>query len=97
MAVPKKHTTKSKRNQGRMHLFLRASSLIKCDHCGKEKLPHKICQNCGYYKGTEVINVLAKLEKKEKKKREKEIKEKEEKEKKETKPLTMEELSKKKF
>jgi len=97
MAVPKQRKTKSKRNQRRMHLFLGAATLIKCDHCGKEKLPHIVCQNCGYYKGVEVVNVLAKLEKKEKKRREKEIKEKQDNEKKETKPLTMEELSKKKF
>ena len=97
MAVPKKHTTKSARDQKRMHIFLRAQKLVLCSHCGKLKLPHVICPNCGYYKGVEVVNVLAKLEKKERKKREKEIKEKEKVEKKTKKPLTLEELSKKKF
>lgn len=97
MGVPKKHTTKSARNQKRMHIFLRAQKLVLCSHCGKPKLPHVICPNCGYYKGVEVVNVLAKLEKKERKKREKEIREKEKVEKKQEKPLTLEELSKKKF
>jgi len=97
MAVPKKHTTKSARDQKRMHIFLKAQKLVLCSHCGKLKLPHIICPNCGYYKGVEVVNVLAKLEKKERKKREKEIKEKEKVEKKTKKPLTLEELSKKKF
>jgi len=100
MGVPKKHTTKSSRNQRRMHIFLRTQKLVPCSHCGKPKLPHAICPNCGYYKGVEVINVLAKLEKKERKKREKENKEKEkgkEGEKGKEKPLTLEELSKKKF
>lgn len=97
MAVPKQRHTKSRRDKRRMHIFLRAQKLVLCSHCGKPKLPHVICPNCGYYKGVEVVNVLAKLEKKEKKRREKEIKEKEKVEKKKEKPLTLEELSKKKF
>jgi large subunit ribosomal protein L32 len=97
MAVPKKHTTKSKRDKKRMHIFLKAASLSKCEHCGKPKLPHRVCQNCGYYKGVEVLNVLGKLEKKERKKREKEIKAREKEETRKEKPLTLEELSKKKF
>jgi len=97
MAVPKKHTTKSKRNKRRMHIYLTQPPLVNCPKCGKPKLPHVICSNCGYYKGREIINVLGKLEKKEKKKREKEIKEREREETKKEKPLTLEELSKRKF
>ncbi len=96
MAVPKKHTTKSRRNKRRMHIFLQAPPLTTCPKCGKPVRPHTVCLNCGYYKGKEVINVLKKLERKERKKREKEIKEKEREEKKER-PLTLEELSKRKF
>ncbi len=99
MAVPKKHTTKARRNRKRMHIFLKSPLLAACPHCKKPKLPHAVCQNCGYYKGSEVLDVLAKLEKKEKKKREKEIKaaEKGKEEKERKKPLTLEELSRKKF
>jgi large subunit ribosomal protein L32 len=97
MAVPKKHTTKSKRDMRRMHIFLREPALVSCPKCGKPKLPHVVCPNCGYYKGQEVINVLEKLEKKERKKREKEIKEREREETKKERPLTLEELSRKKF
>ena len=76
-----------------MHLYLLKPGLAKCPRCGKPKLPHAICWNCGYYKGSEVIDVMKKLTKKEKKKKEKEISEKEKEERK-AKPLTMEELSK---
>jgi len=92
MAVPKQHKTKSRRNQRRMHIHLKQPSLSICPKCGKPVLPHTVCQNCGYYKGRQVIDVLKKLTKKERKKKEKEIKEGERAPKKE---LSMEELSKK--
>ena len=94
MAVPKQRHTKSRRNKRRMHLFLKKPALALCKKCGKEKVSHVICWNCGYYKGKEVINVLEKLDKKERKKREKELKS-QEKEGSTAKPQTMEELSRK--
>ena len=95
--VPKQRHTKSKRNKRRLHLFVKAPTLTKCQKCGKPILPHTICWNCGYYKGAEIIDVLKKLTKKERKKREREMKgvEKEEAEAKKEKPLTFEELSRK--
>ncbi len=97
MAVPKQRHTKSRRNKRRIHIFLKAPALTKCPKCGHISLPHRVCPNCGFYKGLEVIDVLEKLTKKERKKREKEMKakEKEEKEKSKERPLTLEELSKK--
>lgn len=94
MAVPKKHTTKGSRDQKRMHIHLSAPSLSKCPKCGKPHRQHMVCKNCGFYKGKEVIDVMAKLEKKEKKRKQEEIKEGGQQA---EKPLTMEELSKKKF
>lgn len=76
-----------------MHLYLKKPSLATCAKCGKFVLPHTLCQNCGTYKGVEVIDVFKKLTKKERKKKEREIKTRESEAKKE-KPLTMEELSK---
>jgi large subunit ribosomal protein L32 len=76
-----------------MHIFLKKPTLTKCQKCGHFILPHIVCPFCGYYKGRQIIDVLAKLSKKERKKREKEIKMKEKEEKK--KPLTLRELSKK--
>jgi large subunit ribosomal protein L32 len=97
MAVPKQKHTKSRRNKRRLHIFLKAVTLTKCPKCSQQILPHTVCLICGYYKGTEVIDVLKKLTKKERKKREKEMKAKENKEREKTKekPLTWEEMSKK--
>lgn len=91
MAVPKNRHTKSKRDMRRGHLVLKFKNLSQCSKCGKNVLPHNMCENCGTYKGREVVNVLAKLEKRERKRKEKELKEQE----KEAKPLSAEELSKK--
>lgn len=93
MAAPKQRKTKSRRNQRRMHIFIETSKLTSCPKCGKPVLPHTVCQNCGYYKGEEVIDVMKKLTKKERKKKQKEIETQGEEEKK-AKPLSMEELSK---
>ena len=94
MAVPKKKTTRGRRNNRRMHIHLKAASLIACPKCGKPVLSHIICAECGYYKGKEAVDVLKKLTKKDKKNKEKELAAKEAGDKK-TKSLKMEELSKK--
>jgi large subunit ribosomal protein L32 len=90
--VPKWNKTKARRNKRRMHLVVKAKNSTKCPKCAKPVLPHTVCKNCGFYKGREVIDVLAKLSKKEKKTKEKEMKAQEKEGKKELNP---EELSKK--
>jgi len=77
-----------------MHIFLTPAALTTCQKCNAPVRPHTICSHCGYYKGREVINVLAKLSRKERKVKEKEIKT-VEKEQKSMSPMTVEELSKK--
>ena len=56
-----------------MHLHLRIEKLITCTKCGKLVLPHTVCANCGFYRGKEMIDVLAKLTKKERKIKEREM------------------------
>lgn len=94
MGVPRGKHTKARRNNSRMHIYLKPAGLTLCRKCGKVLLPHTVCQNCGYYKGIEVIDVLKKLTKKERKQREKEMKAREKEEGKTRKELSMEELSK---
>ena len=57
MAVPKRRTSKRVRNQRRSHHALKAPTLISCNNCGTLTRPHKICGQCGYFKGTEVVQV----------------------------------------
>jgi large subunit ribosomal protein L32 len=74
MAVPRHKHTRSKVGQSRMHKNIKLLHLNVCPKCKKPVLSHTVCLNCGFYKGKEVINVLAKLTKKDKKHREAEIK-----------------------
>lgn len=57
MAVPKKKTSKSRKNMRRAHDFLTAKSVSVCPQCKSPKLPHRVCPSCGTYKGREVIDV----------------------------------------
>ena len=94
MAVPKQGHTRAKVGKSRMHKYIKPVRLSLCPKCKKPVLSHTACLNCGFYKGNEVINVMASLTKKDKKIREREMKE-VEKDTKEDKPLAMEDLSKK--
>ena len=58
-----------------MHIHLRVQAHTLWQKCGKTVLPHIVCKECGFYRGKEVLNVLAKLDKKERKAKEKEMKE----------------------
>ena len=51
MGVPKKHKTRSGRNQRRSHDALKPRRLAKCKNCGSPVMPHLPCANCGTYKG----------------------------------------------
>lgn len=63
MAVPKKKTSKSKRNMRRSHLALKAQNVITDSDSGEYKLPHHICD--GKYKGRQVIKTKNKAKKEE--------------------------------
>jgi large subunit ribosomal protein L32 len=57
MAVPKRKTSKARRDKRRSSVWkIAAPTLVTCPQCGQFMVPHKACGNCGYYKGREVIN-----------------------------------------
>ena len=57
MAVPKRKTSKSKRDKRRTHKKTEAPNLSVCSQCGEAKMPHHACSSCGDYKGRTVIEV----------------------------------------
>jgi large subunit ribosomal protein L32 len=54
MAVPKRKTSKSRRDKRRTHFKLVVPSVQECPVCHQPKRPHTVCPTCGTYKGREV-------------------------------------------
>jgi len=55
MAVPKKKMSRSRTRQRKASWKVKAPTSVNCEHCGKPKLPHRACRECGTYAGREVI------------------------------------------
>lgn len=56
MPNPVKRHSKTRRNTRRAHDFLSQPSMSVCPQCNEPKMPHRVCPNCGTYKGREVIS-----------------------------------------
>jgi large subunit ribosomal protein L32 len=54
MAVPKKKTSKSRRDKRRAQHSIEAPRVNICPQCHSPKRPHHVCPTCGTYKGREV-------------------------------------------
>ena len=56
MAVPKRKTSKARCDKRRSNVWkLEAPALVKCPQCGEYKRPHRLCSNCGYYNGRQIV------------------------------------------
>ncbi|MGZ3419186.1 MAG: 50S ribosomal protein L32 [Polyangiales bacterium] len=56
MAVPKRRTTRSKRDMRRAnHDKVTAPNIVPCTNCGEPSVPHRVCPSCGHYKGAQVV------------------------------------------
>ena len=58
MAVPKRKVSKARRDKRRSSTWkLALPGMTKCPKCGEYVLSHRVCGNCGTYKGKEVLDV----------------------------------------
>ena len=55
MAVPKKRTSRTRRDKRRANHKAGKARLNECPRCHSPRLPHRVCPTCGTYKGREVI------------------------------------------
>jgi large subunit ribosomal protein L32 len=55
--LPKQKISRTRRDNRRAHDALKAKNLVQCSNCGEMRLPHRVCPNCGHYKGREVYEV----------------------------------------
>ena len=49
MAVPKRKTSKARRDKRRANWKLTVPGLIACPQCHEPKMPHRVCPECGIY------------------------------------------------
>jgi large subunit ribosomal protein L32 len=68
MVVRMRHTRAHTGNR-RSHHALKAKVFAKCSNCGQPKETHIVCNNCGFYRGRNVVDVVKKVEKKQAKKK----------------------------
>ncbi len=59
MAVPRHKMSKMKKRQRRSHHAMSAAGSTECPRCSSAKLPHRVCDTCGYYKGVKKLEVEA--------------------------------------
>jgi large subunit ribosomal protein L32 len=64
LAVPKRKVSRSKRDKRRTHDRLKAVNVVECSRCHSKKISHRVCPNCGYYHGEEIISQEEKGKKK---------------------------------
>jgi large subunit ribosomal protein L32 len=51
MAVPKRRTSHSRQGHRRSHDAKPAAGLARCTRCQQACMQHRICPNCGWYRG----------------------------------------------
>lgn len=57
MPNPKRRQSRARTGKRRAHDHLVTKPASICPQCGASILPHRVCRECGYYKGREVIEV----------------------------------------
>ncbi|HPK05340.1 MAG TPA: 50S ribosomal protein L32 [Bacteroidales bacterium] len=51
MPHPKRRSSSARRDKRRTHYKAVKPTLIICSNCGAPVLYHRVCSECGYYKG----------------------------------------------
>ncbi len=57
MAVPKRRTSKARRDRRRANWKMKAIQLVECPSCFELRLPHRVCLKCGSYKDRKVVKI----------------------------------------
>jgi len=60
MALPKRKHSKARRDKSRTHWKLTMPHMAKCPQCAQPVISHRVCPQCGYYRGRQVVVVAAK-------------------------------------
>ncbi len=63
MAVPKRKTSLHRKRSRRSHHAIGKPNLRPCPQCGTYGIPHRVCPDCGHYKGILFIAPKVKIAK----------------------------------
>jgi large subunit ribosomal protein L32 len=55
MPVPKRKTSKARRDKRSANKHIRPQAVTSCANCEYPLSPHAACAECGYYKGKKVL------------------------------------------
>lgn len=55
MAHPKSRISKQRKHKRRTHYKATTPQLSKCSNCGATVEYHRVCPECGYYRGMQAI------------------------------------------
>ena len=61
MAVPKRKKSKSKSRMRKSHHAIKTPNLRPCPRCGAYIQSHRVCSECGHYKGQLVNETKVKI------------------------------------
>ncbi|RMD52531.1 MAG: 50S ribosomal protein L32 [Candidatus Thermofonsia bacterium] len=56
-ALPKRRTSKARRDRRRSHHALTTFHLVPCPNCGAMKRSHHVCLECGEYRGRKILPI----------------------------------------
>ena len=59
MAHPKSKISKTRRDKRRTHYKAVEPSLTVCGNCGATRLMHRVCPECGFYRGKMAVEKSA--------------------------------------
>ena len=57
--VPKRRQSHARKNKRRSHVALAMPARAACPQCGEPRQPHRVCGNCGTYRGRSVLETDA--------------------------------------
>lgn len=55
MALPKGKISKARKHSRQANWKLSLPGIVECPQCHQMKLSHRVCKQCGYYNGKQVI------------------------------------------
>ena len=57
MALPKGKISKARKHSRQANWKLQLAGIVECPQCHQKKLAHRVCKNCGYYNGVQVVKM----------------------------------------